>query len=379
MSPMPEVPGVFPLDEYPIHQIPAPIEYVGTDRNFYDRSYWNAHDRSGEIFMVMGMGYYPNLGTKDAFICIRRGQEQTALHFGDAIDSDRLNQHVGNFRIEVAEPLNHLRLVIEETEGISLDLTWRGLFPAIPEQRHVMRAGGHRAILDAQRFAQVGSWEGTIVIDDQTYDVTPDTWVGTRDRSWGARPVGEAEPAGKPADPPFDGMWWLYAPIAFDDFAMILIIQEEPDGRRILNDCHRVWPDGSTEQLGWPLVTTDYRSGTRTPLTGRIELRLPDRTEVEVELESLLPLAIHVGGGYGGDSDWSHGQWRGAGWSERVTYDMTDEAVVGRVPFGLTDSVCRATWREPGREPAVGWGLYEHGVIGLHRPTGFTDWFTHAD
>ena len=368
-----------PLDEYPIHQIPAPIEYVGTDRNFYDRSYWNAHDRSGEIFMVMGMGYYPNLGTKDAFICIRRGEEQTALHFGDAIDSDRLNQHVGNFRIEVAEPLNHLRLVIEETEGISLDLTWRGLFPAIPEQRHVMRAGGHRAILDAQRFAQVGSWEGTIVIDDQTYDVSPDTWVGTRDRSWGARPVGEAEPAGKPADPPFDGMWWLYAPIAFDDFAMILIIQEEPDGRRILNDCHRVWPDGRTEQLGWPLVTTDYRSGTRTPLTGRIEIRLPDRTEVEVELESLLPLAIHVGGGYGGDSDWSHGQWRGAGWSERVTYDMTDEAVVGRVPFGLTDSVCRATWREPGREPAVGWGLYEHGVIGLHRPTGFTDWFTHAD
>ena len=132
MSPMPEVPGVFPLDEYPIHQIPAPIEYVGTDRNFYDRSYWNAHDRSGEIFMVMGMGYYPNLGTKDAFICIRRGEEQTALHFGDAIDSDRLNQHVGNFRIEVAEPLNSLRLVIEETEGISLDLTWRGLFPAIP-------------------------------------------------------------------------------------------------------------------------------------------------------------------------------------------------------------------------------------------------------
>ena len=32
-------------------------------------------------------------------------------------------------------------------------------------------------------------------------------------------------------------------------------------------------------------------------------------------MESLLPLAIHVGGGYGGDSDWAHGQWRGEGWS----------------------------------------------------------------
>ena len=375
---MPEVPGVFPLDEYPIHQLPAPIEWVGSDRNFYDRSYWNAHDRSGRIMMITGMGYYPNLGTKDAFLLVRRGDEQTALHFGDKLDSDRLNQHCGNYRIEVVEPLKTSRIVIEETEGISLDMTWRGLFPAIPEQRHIMRTGGHRATLDAQRFAQVGSWEGLLVIDGEEYQMTPDLWRGTRDRSWGIRPIGEAEPAGRPGEPPFDGMWWLYVPIAFEEFAMILIIQEEPDGNRILNDCHRVWPDGRTEQLGWPLVTTDYRSGTRTPSTGTISFRTPEGAEVVVEMESLLPLVIHVGGGYGGDSDWLHGQWRGEGWSERLTYDMTAPDVVGRTPFGLTDSVGRATWREEGKEPVEGWGLYEHGVMGVHRPTGFDDWFTNA-
>ena len=53
-------------------------------------------------------------------------------------------------------------------------------------------------------------------------------------------------------------------------------------------------------------------------------------------------------------------------------------AVVGLVPFGLTDSVGRAVWTEEGKEPQEGWGLYEHGVLGLHEPTGFTDWFTHA-
>lgn len=376
---MPEVPGVFPLDEYPIHQIPAPIEWVGSsDRNFYDRSYWNAHDRTGDIMLITGIGYYPNLGTKDAFLLIRRGDEQTALHFGDRLDGDRLNQHCGNYRIEVIEPLQTSRLVVEETEGISLDITWRGLFPAIPEQRHIMRTGGHRATLDAQRFAQVGSWEGNLTIDGQEYDITPDVWRGTRDRSWGIRPVGESEPAGAPGHPPFEGMWWLYVPIAFDDFAMVVIIQEEPDGHRILNDCHRVWPDGRTEQLGWPLITTNYRPGTRTPLTGTMSFRTPDGTDVLVELTSLLPLAIHVGGGYGGDSDWAHGQWRGEGWSERVTYDMTDPQIIGRVPFGLTDSVGRAVWHEKDKPPLEGWGLYEHGVIGLHRPSGFHDWLTHA-
>ena len=35
-------------DDYPIHQTPDPIAFSGTDRNFYDRSYFNAHDRTGE-------------------------------------------------------------------------------------------------------------------------------------------------------------------------------------------------------------------------------------------------------------------------------------------------------------------------------------------
>ena len=36
-----------------------------------------------------------------------------------------------------------------------MDLHWRGLFPVIQEQPHVMRTGTLRKVLDAQRFAQV--------------------------------------------------------------------------------------------------------------------------------------------------------------------------------------------------------------------------------
>ena len=33
-----------PLDDYPVHQISEPMRFVGTsDRNFYDRYYFNIH------------------------------------------------------------------------------------------------------------------------------------------------------------------------------------------------------------------------------------------------------------------------------------------------------------------------------------------------
>jgi len=359
-----------PLDEFPIHQVPLPVEWAGTsDRNFYDRCYLNAHDRTGDVFLITGAGWYPNLGTKDAFVLVRRGNVQTAVHLGDAIDGDRLNQQVGAYRIEVVEPLRTLRLLLEETEGIAVDLTWRGSFDVLQEQPHVMRSGS-RVTLNACRFAQVGTWEGTIVVDGEQLAVTPDRWVGTRDRSWGIRPVGEPEPAGAPSDPPFEGMWWLYVPLRFDDYAVVLIVQEDPDGFRTLNDCSRVWRDGRVEQLGWPRVDVRYAPGTRVPTGASIACTSPKGEPVLLEVESLLAVPIHVGGGYGGDPDWGHGRWRGPGFVERVTYDVTDDAVAGRVMFGVIDHVARATC-----DGAEGWGLFEHAALGRHAPSGFTDWF----
>ena len=165
---------VGPLDEYPLHQVPLPMGWAGTsDRNFYDRCYLNAHDRTGDIFLITGMGFYPNLGTKDAFVLVRRGDQQTAVHLSDEIGTDRLDQYVGNYRIEVQEPLHKLRVVLEETEGMALDLTWEGSFEVLQEQPHIMRSGS-RVTLNAQRFAQVGTWSGTIALDGEEITVSPD-------------------------------------------------------------------------------------------------------------------------------------------------------------------------------------------------------------
>src|SRR5947209_1251978 len=280
-----------PLDEFPIHQVPLSLQFVGTsDRNFYDRSYLNAHDRTGDVFLITGFGVYPNLGVKDAYALVRRGNRQHAVRFSGAIDDNRLDQRVD-----------------------------------------------------------------------------PSVWLGTRDRSWGIRPVGEAEPQGRAAT--IDGFWWLYVPMRFDDFAVIVIVQEQPDGFRILNDATRVWADGRKEQLGWPEVHIRYRSGTRHPEHATIHLTERGGKPVTLEVTTLGFVPLHVGAGYGGDPDWTHGQWRGEKFAEGKVYDLDDPDIVARTPFGVIDHVPRATC-----DGAEGWGMFGHGTFGRPDPSGLDDW-----
>ncbi|WP_231123590.1 hypothetical protein [Nocardioides sambongensis] len=99
-------------------------------------------------------------------------------------------------------------------------------------------------------------------------------------------------------------------------------------------------------------------------------------------MTSKLAVPIHVGGGYGGDSDWTHGMWKGPEFTERRTYDLADPAVAGRVMFGVIDHVGHAVASGPGlgttSATAEGHGLFEHGALGRHDPSGFADWFTLA-
>jgi hypothetical protein len=359
-----------PLDEYPIHQTPLSMRYVdSSDRNFYDRCYFNAHDRTGDIFLITGAGIYPQLGVKDAYAVVRRGDSQHVIRASDALDDERLNLSVGPYRVEVVEPLQQIHLVCDaDSAGIGFDLTWRGSFSAVDEEHHILRTG-IRPIVEASRFAQLGSWEGELRVDGERIEVSPDVWVGSRDRSWGIRPVGDGEPAGRPADDPNGfGFYWLYVPVRFDDYSIMVIAQEDGDGYRTLNDAVRILPDGRVEQLGWPRVTITYRPGSRIPTHARIEMTEPDGRPLVMEVDALLAVPLHVGCGYGGDPDWTHGQWRGRDWLEGATYDFTDPAVDARSPWGVIDHVGRATCNGD-----VGWGLFEHGTIGRHLPSGFAD------
>jgi len=362
---------LLPIDEYPIHQAPLTLAHpVSSDRNVYDRCYLNAHDRTGEVFAITGLGVYPNLGVIDAYLGVRTGDRQVVLRASDALGEDRLAQEVGPYRLEISEPLRELRIAVDAADlGVEADLRWRGSFPAVEEQPHLWRQGS-RATLDAQRFAQVGTWEGRLRVDDQEWALGHDAWVGTRDRSWGIRPVGEPEPPGRTAaETPLDyGFWWTYVPLRFDDFAVLLIAQEDGAGFRTLNDAVRVWPDGRVEQLGWPRFSIHYRPASREATGATIALTAGDGAPLTLEVECLGFIALSTGLGYGTDPDWNHGRWLGRGVVQRAEFDYAAAGAGGQVAFSIADHVARATI-----DGAEGWGLFEHLSIGRHEPSGFAD------
>ena len=360
------------LDEYPVHQAPLSMARVAsTDRNFYDRCYFNAHDRTGDVFLVTGLGVYPNLGVVDAFATVRTGDTQVAVRFSDAHDGASTKTEVGGYRVEVIKPLQTLRVVCEH-EDLAFDMTWEGAFDSVLEEHHTLMSGP-RAILDATRFAQVGSWYGTMSVRGTDIAVDPAVWTGSRDRSWGIRPVGEPDPAGRMGDEPPGGHWWTYVPLRFDDFALMIIVQESPDGYRTLSHATRTFPDGRVEQLGWPRTEIAYRPGTRHPESARIHLTTPAGEALVVDIDTIGFVALNVGAGYGGDSDWTHGEWRGRNWSSSSVYDLTDPAIVAKLPYGTIDHIARATCN--GSE---GWGMFEHAVMGRHDPSGFVGWLDMA-
>jgi len=99
-----------------------------------------------------------------------------------------------------------------------------------------------------------------------------------------------------------------------------------------------------------------------------LHLTASDGSPLDVEIDTLTSVALHVGSGYGADPDWSHGRWMGRGWSNAVPYDLADPAVIARTPWGVSDHAAHAMCGG-----AEGWGLFEHASIGRHDPTGFAD------
>src|SRR3546814_12496632 len=57
-------------DDFPLHQTSEPVAFAGTDRNFYDRYFFNGYSPDGSIFFAAAMGFYPQLGIIDASFCV---------------------------------------------------------------------------------------------------------------------------------------------------------------------------------------------------------------------------------------------------------------------------------------------------------------------
>jgi len=346
------------MDDYPLHQIADVIRHVGTsDRNFYDRYYFNLHNCSEEIFVVFGLGQYPTLGVQDAFLLVRHGDSHKVIR-GSRTLGDRADITVGPLRIEVLEGLQRLRVVVEANDyGIEMDAIWEGEHYPFLEPRHYIRKQG-RVLFDTMRFAQLGRWQGTLKIGSETWQIEPRNWIGSRDRSWGVRPVGEAEPAGIHAgSPSMEGMW-NYFPMLFDDFALLYIVNENNDGSRTTEEAVRIWKDPAreVEWLGRP--EHDHTFGHAAPFMARIRhaiVRFPDAPggPLEVHGTPLLQTYVTAGTGYGLEPDWRHGMYQGELVVQGLDWSATRDA---DKMLGLIETPARFQLGDK-----IGYGMIEFG------------------
>ena len=362
-----------PMDEFLAHQTCETFDHVFTsDRNFYDRYYFNLHPSSDELFLVAGMGQYPNLGTMDAFVSVSHGDHLYVVRASRELGSDRSSTQVGPLGVEILEGLKKVRVFCEPNEwGLAFDLTFDGSVPAIEEPKTFLRHPHGRIHMETSRYSQVGSWSGTLEVAGKRFDVTPDRWQGVRDHSWGVRGVGEPEPPGIRVKQAAQGIgfYHVWMPIQLDDGLLKFFVEADMHGNRTIEESVRIpslEAGGEPQLMGSPQFEYRYRSGSREIEGVTVKVDDPDGKPLTIEATPLRTLYLAAGSGYIPQPDWSLGMYQGELKVEGLTYDLsTPEA---RAQYGPLYETLSRYELSSGQ---VGYGLLENLCVGTYYPHGF--------
>lgn len=363
-----------PADDYPLHQTPDPIAFSGTDRNFYDRFFFNGYCPEEKIFFAMAMGLYPQLNIMDASFCLVIDGHQYNLRASKEMAMDRLDLRVGPLHVALAEPLRRSTITIAANEyGLSGQIEAVARHAPIEEPRFTRRAGP-RTLMDYTRLTQNVTWQGEILHEGQTIKVAPDMFLGTRDRSWGIRSIGKADPQPLlPAVP--QQFYWLWAPCNFTDYAFFMHTNDDGDGlawnrRAVLVDILNV----KQTHLDRLNITTQYIPGSRR--IASIDASMLEEGGQEV-VASIVPdgLQFYMQGlGYM-HNEWGHGLHHGplATAFDVLDQNQAEKDLAAGVLHNLhiqTLSRAQVSWQG---QDLTGLGVVEQLFIGPHKPSGFRD------
>jgi hypothetical protein len=355
-------------DDYPVHQLPEPIATSGTDRNFYDRYFFNGYTPDGDLFFAVALGVYPHLNVMDAAISIIRDGVQHNLRASRLLNSERMDTRAGPIAIEVVEPLQKLRVRVgENPHGIRADLTFNARARAVEEPRFTYRQGP-RTLLDYTRLTQNGSYEGFVELEGQRIDVGPQV-LGTRDRSWGVRPIGisDPQPLAPPRSPQF---YWLWSPLNFEDRFVLYHLNADGSGKP-WNTASVMGGLGDTQSVHMTSCRSDieYKSGTRHAKRAVIEATDPRGQAWRAKLVPLFNFYMS-GIGYG-HPEWGHGMYKG---ENALGYDSYALADINEMDprFLHIQGIVTAHLQGPGVE-RKGMGTLEQLVLGPYAPSGFKE------
>jgi len=352
-------------DDYPLHQTPEPMAVSGGNRNFYDRYFFNGYAADGSIFFAAALGVYPQLDIMDAAFCVSINRKQYNLRASKRMSSERLDLTVGPIRIEIVEPLQRLRLIISDNDGpITADITLTTRHNPIEEPRFIRREGP-RLMMDYTRLTQNGDWTGEITVDGTAISVAG--CLGTRDRSWGIRPIGASESQPPPTGA-FPQFWWLWTPLNFDNHCCFFHSNDDGEGEP--------WNRrGVVDKIGGKALEFEpkdidfsYHSGSRrikkaSLQTGNGSLTITPRTGDQ-------SLTFYMSGlGYM-HPEWGHGMDHGALEVSHDVIDLDPEPAIDMTTIhiqALSDAVLVVDGQEH-----HGMGIVEQLFVGPHKTSGLT-------
>jgi hypothetical protein len=352
-----------PADDLPLHQTSQPLAVPASgDLDHYDRYFFNGYTADGSLYFAAALGVYPNRKVIDAAWSVVRDGSQLSVLASGRCPLDRRHTAVGPITVEVVEPMRTLRLAVDAPDhGLAADVVFWARTEAVAEP-HFQRMDGTRTVFDYTRFTQWGAWDGWVDVDGVQVACRPDAVLGSRDRSWGTRPVGERAPGAPGPAPQFA---WLWAPVNFGEVCTHFDVNEEADGRR-WHEFGAIVPVGSgpadvARAVDYRL---EWRPGTRRMASFEVDLVPWDGAPATVRLEPIVDFQM-VGLGYL-HPEWGHGTWHGeaAVAGERRPVPVPDPLA----PHHLhVQTLCHATWGA-----RRGTGILEQLVIGPHAPTGLT-------
>ena len=83
------------------------------DAQAYERVWFTCQDKVGDLLVVVGLAFYPNLGTAEAFAIVNVRGSHTTVRAHRKLGTDRMDMALGPFGFEVVEPFRHWRLRLD--------------------------------------------------------------------------------------------------------------------------------------------------------------------------------------------------------------------------------------------------------------------------
>jgi hypothetical protein len=256
-------------------------------------------------------------------------------------------------------------------------------------ENHEVHRGrdGRRVDADIARYHHIGTAHGWVEVDGDRTEFDDETWVSTRDHSWGVRydvglPPGDVAPRIDMAATPGVSFRMIWCPVAM----------QRPDGSRYALFLHYQittapgflrktvmggveHPDGQMEPWADLEPELSFDPDNRRLRGGRIVATMAGGSRRELGIEVVSDTGVHLGAGlYFGFDGHHHGEWRGQLNVDGERIDDCADPTQARRLHQIRDTVIHVTDPVGGGE---GWGNCQpiitggDAALGLDESTSF--------